>query len=200
MSVARSVAEVLAERVTFELECVDRLYLNLYVPRLQRPEGVVGFFRGHRGFRFASSALMDPISKSSSPRSAGWPGDEGVPVVELAKGQRKDDVMQERLARFTGTEGCCSGEGAGEGEGVSHAAAAQPATGHWIVPAIAMPNHSPLRELEKEVRELRLEKEKESLGSRGLLRRRVSVSAKYELIDAEKDTLWMRTENASPRT
>jgi len=36
MKVARSVAEVLNEHVTLEVECIDRLYLNLYVPILQR--------------------------------------------------------------------------------------------------------------------------------------------------------------------
>ena len=32
MTVARSAAEVLDEHVTFELECIDRMYLNAYVP------------------------------------------------------------------------------------------------------------------------------------------------------------------------
>jgi hypothetical protein len=49
--------------VVFELESIDRLYLNVYVPRLQREGGVASFFRFHRGHRFATSALMDPISK-----------------------------------------------------------------------------------------------------------------------------------------
>jgi hypothetical protein len=31
---------------------------------LQREQGVVRFFRFHRGHQFVSSALMDPISKS----------------------------------------------------------------------------------------------------------------------------------------
>ena len=64
MSVPRSVAEVLAEHVTLEVEGIDRMYLNVYVPGLQREQGVAGFFRFHRGHQFASSALMDPISKA----------------------------------------------------------------------------------------------------------------------------------------
>ena len=36
MSVPRSVAEVLAEHVTLEVEGIDRMYLNVYVPALQR--------------------------------------------------------------------------------------------------------------------------------------------------------------------
>ena len=64
MSVPRSVAEVLADHVTLEVEGIDRMYLNVYVPQLQREGGVASFFRFHRGHQFASSALMDPISKT----------------------------------------------------------------------------------------------------------------------------------------
>ena len=45
MNVARSAAEVLAEHTTLELECIDRLYLNVYVPLLQSPAGASYFFR-----------------------------------------------------------------------------------------------------------------------------------------------------------
>jgi hypothetical protein len=63
MSLPASVADVLANHVTLEVECIDRMYLNLYQPKLVYPAGVVGFFKGHRGMPFVSSALMDPISK-----------------------------------------------------------------------------------------------------------------------------------------
>jgi hypothetical protein len=43
MSVGLSVADVLAEHVTLQVECIDRMYLNVYVPRLQYEQGVVGF-------------------------------------------------------------------------------------------------------------------------------------------------------------
>jgi hypothetical protein len=49
MTIPHSVAEVLAEHVTLELECIDRMYLNLYVPMLQTEQGVAWFFRHHRG-------------------------------------------------------------------------------------------------------------------------------------------------------
>ena len=64
MSVSRSVAEILSEHVTLEIEGIDRMYLNVYVPALQRAGGVASFFRFHRGHPFASSALMDPITKA----------------------------------------------------------------------------------------------------------------------------------------
>jgi hypothetical protein len=34
MTLPRTVADVLAEHVTFEVECIDRMYLNVYVPQL----------------------------------------------------------------------------------------------------------------------------------------------------------------------
>jgi hypothetical protein len=67
MTVTHSVAEVLNAHVELELECIDRMYLNVYVPQLQHDKGVVGFFRFHRGHTFASSALMKPISERFVP-------------------------------------------------------------------------------------------------------------------------------------
>src|SRR5881227_782662 len=64
MSLPRSVAEILREHVTLEIEGIDRMYLNVYVPQLQREGGVASFFRFHRGYPFASSVLMEPISKA----------------------------------------------------------------------------------------------------------------------------------------
>ena len=48
MTIARSAADVLSGHVTLEVECVDRMYLNLYVPKLQYASGVVGFLRDHQ--------------------------------------------------------------------------------------------------------------------------------------------------------
>ena len=64
MTLPRSVAAVLTEHVTLEVEGIDRMYLNVYVPQLQREQGVVNFLRYHRGQPFASSALLAPISEA----------------------------------------------------------------------------------------------------------------------------------------
>jgi hypothetical protein len=60
-------ASLISERVVFELESSDRVYLNVYVPRLQREGGVAATSPPSSGsivhIFFASSALMDPISK-----------------------------------------------------------------------------------------------------------------------------------------
>jgi len=101
----RSVAEVLADHITLEVEGIDRMYLNIYVPQLQREGGVAWFFRHHRGYPFVSSVLMDPISKAFVASIQAFVKAQGVPLVAFEKKQRKDDVAQEHLARFPGTEG-----------------------------------------------------------------------------------------------
>jgi hypothetical protein len=105
MSIARSVAEVIKEHVTFELECIDRMYLNLYVPMLQTEGGVAHFWRYHRGYDFASSALMAPMTKDFIAAIDGFAAREGVDIVEFKKGQRKEDLSKEYLASFEAEEG-----------------------------------------------------------------------------------------------
>lgn len=105
MTLPRTAAEVLGDHVTLEVECIDRMYLNLYQPRLQHELGVVGFFKLHRGFPFVSSALMDPISKAFVAGIHRLVAEQDLPLVDFKPGQRKDDIAKEHLARFEGTEG-----------------------------------------------------------------------------------------------
>jgi hypothetical protein len=65
---------------------------------------VVGFFRGHRDMPFASSALMDPISKDFVAGIHRFIKAEGVDLVHFAPGERKDDVAQSYLAHHDGSE------------------------------------------------------------------------------------------------
>jgi hypothetical protein len=105
MSIPRTVAEILREHVTLEVEGIDRMYLNVYVPALQRAGGVASFFRFPLGHRFASGALMDPITKAFIGQMEQFAEQEKVPVVAFEKGQRKDDVAAAYRKKFTGREG-----------------------------------------------------------------------------------------------
>jgi hypothetical protein len=105
MSVPRSVAEVPADHVTLEVEGIDRMYLNVYVPGLQREQGVACFFRFHRGNQFVSSARMDPSSKAFVAALEAFARREKIPVIAFRKGQRKDDVAAEQRKKFHKTEG-----------------------------------------------------------------------------------------------
>jgi hypothetical protein len=70
VTLARTVADVLDDHVTLEVECIDRMYLNLYVPLLQREGGVANFWRLHRGYNFASSATSFATSPPRARLSA----------------------------------------------------------------------------------------------------------------------------------
>ncbi|HYS21164.1 MAG TPA: hypothetical protein VEO73_08755 [Gemmatimonadales bacterium] len=145
MSLPRTVAEILREHVTLEVESIDRMYLNVYVPPLQRELGVVTFLRYHRGHTFASSALLDPISKGFVRAIEAFVADQGVPLVSFERGQRKDDVMTEHLARFTKPEGVVFVGRAQEKTPVFRTEKRRhPTTGQaypWIVRSTAMVNH-----------------------------------------------------------
>jgi len=105
MTVARTVADVLAEHVVFDVECIDRMYLNLYQPRLQYPAGLVGYVHRELGLPIASTAPLAKITDRFARAVRRFAQTEGIPWVDFSKGQRKDDVMHEHLKYFTPAEG-----------------------------------------------------------------------------------------------
>jgi len=145
MSLPRTVAEVLTDHVTLEVEGIDRMYLNVYQPRLQTDRGVAAFFRFHRGETFASSALMDPISKSFIAAVEHFVDQEQIPLIAFTKGQRKDDIAQQQHAHFHRPEGIVFVGKAQEKTPVFRTEKRRnPQTGQnypWIVRSTAMVNH-----------------------------------------------------------
>jgi hypothetical protein len=105
MSIPRSVAEVLREHVVLEVEAIDRMYLNVYVPHLQSVGAVVGYLQVHRGQRFASTAALTPMTEAFVRNIDQFINHEGIDLVAFQKWQRKDDVTQKYLRRFTQCEG-----------------------------------------------------------------------------------------------
>src|SRR6266567_640889 len=105
MTLPRSAADVLKHHVTLEVEGIDRMYLNVYQPRLQTELGVASFFRFHRGETFASSALMAPMSTAFitavddfvKQDHAQFRGNEGI--VFVGKAQEKTPVFRTEKRR-----------------------------------------------------------------------------------------------------
>jgi hypothetical protein len=86
-------ADVVAGHVTLDVSCLDRVYLNGYVAKLQTPGGVVYFFRDHRGKPIVSPALFEPIGEKFRRDIRDWAQANGIPVIRFTAGQRKADVM-----------------------------------------------------------------------------------------------------------
>jgi hypothetical protein len=145
MTVPRSVADVLRDHVTLEVECIDRIYLNVYQPRLQADNGVADFFRRHRGHGFASSTLMEPISKAFIAEVERLADRESLPFITFAKGQSKDAIAKRYLAEFEGKEGIlCVGKAQEKTPVFGTEKRCNPQTGKrypWIVRRTAMVNH-----------------------------------------------------------
>ena len=145
MKVPQSVCEVLREHVVLEYESIDRMYLNVFVPQLQRIGGVVGYLRGHLGQRFASTAAVAPKTEAFVRSIERFVAEAGVDMVSFERHQRKDDVTQEYLREFDAYEGVLYVGRAQDKARVArterrrnpHTGASYP----WVVQGSAMVNH-----------------------------------------------------------
>ena len=86
-------ADVVAGHVRLDISCLDRVYLNGYVAKLQTPGGVIYFFHDHRGKPIASPALFEPIGAKFRAGMREWAQANGIPVISFRAGERKADVM-----------------------------------------------------------------------------------------------------------
>ena len=101
----RSVAEVLKEHVELELESIDRMYLNVFVPRLQIVEGALRFIKQQRRSKVLSTTAVEPMTREFIRAIERFAGNNAIPVVQFEKGQRKDDIANQRRAEFRKPEG-----------------------------------------------------------------------------------------------
>ena len=83
-----SINDVLEGHVALEVECVDRLYLNAYVPNLQVGGQVVRFFAGHRGDPIPSPALMERNGNRFRREVKEYAERHGIPILALNKPDR----------------------------------------------------------------------------------------------------------------
>jgi len=144
MNVPRSVADVLNDHVVFEVDCIDRMYCNVYIPGLQYAAGLVGYLHKHLGLPVASTAPLAKISDRFSAAVHRFARDNCVPWVDFVKGQRKDDVMHDYLARFSAAQGVVFIGRAQEKTTVFRTEKRRDTNGHsypWIVKSTGMVNH-----------------------------------------------------------
>lgn len=149
MTLPRSDPDVLACHVTLEVECIDRMYLNVYVPKLQFVEAWCRSCAPTAASRPPPRRCWSRSARTSPPAcTAGlyrFAKDQGVAIVDFIKGQRKDDLAQEFLAEFDSDEGVLFVGRAQEKAPVFRTEKRRkPTTGatySWIVRTTAMVNH-----------------------------------------------------------
>ena len=145
MNVARSAAEVLSQHTTLALECVDRMYLNVYVPLLQTAAGAAHFFRAMRGAAWPSTVLMAPITERFVNAIKSYAARNGIDLVPFRRGERKDERTREYLRKWSGGEGVLYiGRAQEKARVLRTERRHDPRTGAtypWLVTSTAMVNH-----------------------------------------------------------
>jgi hypothetical protein len=88
-----TVDEVLSGHVVLDIECLDRIYLNAYVPILQSSGQVAAFMTQYLDMPIPSPALLEKISQRFRRSVESFAGANGIPWVRFAKDDRKADAM-----------------------------------------------------------------------------------------------------------
>jgi hypothetical protein len=83
-----NINDMLDGHIGLDVECVDRLYLNAYVPRLQVGGQVASFFTRHRGDPIPSPALMEKNGNRFRREVKAFAATNGIPVLALKKPDR----------------------------------------------------------------------------------------------------------------
>jgi len=89
---------LLDERVALEVESIDRLYLNGYIPTLQTPGQLLHFLVKHRGNPIASPALLGQMTRQWVAAVERFASEGDIPIVRFQRGQRKEEVARPFLA------------------------------------------------------------------------------------------------------
>jgi hypothetical protein len=107
MAETLTVSNLLDGHVTLDVECLDRIYLNGYVPNLQVSGQVASFMTAHLKQPIPSPAIMEKIGTAFRRRVRVFAEAHQIPVVKFGKDDRKQEVMAPYLQRQAATG--CSG-------------------------------------------------------------------------------------------
>jgi hypothetical protein len=96
MGATVTLGDLLEGHVGLDVQCLDRVYLNGYVPNLQVGGQVVTFMTEHLGLPIPSPAVMEKIGTRFRRSVQAFAQGQSIPVVKFAKGERKQ-VMRRYL-------------------------------------------------------------------------------------------------------
>ena len=95
-----SIAEVLTDKITLDIECVDRVYLNGYVKDLQMPGGLVKFIRTQLGWQIPSPQALKQLGQDFHEAVKCYAEERGIEILKYKTNDDKDAIARERLATF----------------------------------------------------------------------------------------------------
>ena len=107
MNITSSVSKILENHVGLEVESIDRMYLNVYVPRLQYAGGVARFIRLHMNKPVASTVMVAPLTNAFVHSVRKFSDEIAVPIYGFKKGEDKEETARKARAQFSEEEGVC---------------------------------------------------------------------------------------------
>src|SRR5229473_1977693 len=84
---------IIKDHVTLTVRCLDRIYLQGYMPKLQTSGGLCYFLRDHLGHPIPSPALFKPIHDRFVTAVHQFATRHEIPVVPFESGQDKDAIV-----------------------------------------------------------------------------------------------------------
>jgi hypothetical protein len=84
-----TVNDVLDGHVTLDIQCLDRIYLNAYVPILQTSSQVVAFLSGHLGFPFPSPVLFRQLGDRFRKAVVSFSDANDIPWIKFGKDEAR---------------------------------------------------------------------------------------------------------------
>lgn len=83
-----NINELLHDHVVLDLNCIDRIYLNVYVPNLQVGGQVARFLTDHLGYDIASPVLFKRIGERFRQAVKDYAAENDIPILVLKRPNR----------------------------------------------------------------------------------------------------------------
>jgi hypothetical protein len=97
--------DILPGKISLDIECVDRVYLNGYVKELQMAGGVVNFIREQFNWPIPSPKAMYQMTEDFKKAVEGYAEGLGREVYPFGKDEDKDEVARQHAQLFGVSEG-----------------------------------------------------------------------------------------------
>src|SRR5919109_924584 len=95
---------IIKDHVTLSVRCLDRIYIQGYMPKLQTSGGLCYYLHDHLGHPIPSPALFRPMHDRFVTAIKHYARDHAVPLIEFKPGENKDAIVATYRARTPATD------------------------------------------------------------------------------------------------
>jgi len=97
-----NINSLLDDHVALRYDCLDRILLNGYVPRLHQSEWLIWFLSQHRGEALPRYEVLGAITRAFLRDLETFAAKQQIPVVHFERGQRKEAIAAPYFQRARG--------------------------------------------------------------------------------------------------